>query len=150
VARRKAREFALKALYQADLSGGTPVDALEGLFASMLDGETEDRPAEADEIKFSQRVVSCVADRGDEIDNLIEQASVNWRLKRMPVVDRSILRLATGEMLLFNDVPASVSINEAVELAKAFGEKESRAFVNGILDRIASILGRGGRRHSQA
>lgn len=150
MARRKAREFALKALYQADLSGGTPVDALEGLFASMLDGETEDRPAEADEIKFSQRVVSCVADRGDEIDNLIEQASVNWRLKRMPVVDRSILRLATGEMLLFNDVPASVSINEAVELAKAFGEKESRAFVNGILDRIASILGRGGRRHSQA
>ena len=71
MARRKAREFALKALYQADLSGGTPVDALEGLFASMLDGETEDRPAEADEIKFSQRVVSCVADRGDEIDNLI-------------------------------------------------------------------------------
>ena len=150
MARRKAREFALKALYQADVSGGTPVDALEGLFASMLDGETEERPAEPDEINFSQRVVSCVADRGDEIDNLIEKASVNWRLKRMPVVDRSILRLATGEMLLFNDVPASVSINEAVELAKAFGEKESRAFVNGILDRIASILGRGGRRHSQA
>ena len=68
----------------------------------------------------------------------------------MPVVDRCILRLATVEMLVMKDVPASVTINEAVELAKRFGEKESRAFVNGILDRIASILGRGGRHHSQA
>ena len=150
MARRRAREFALKALYQADLSGGNHADALEGLFAGLLDGESDEKPAEADEIEFAKRVVRCVSDRGAEIDALIEQASVNWRLVRMPIVDRSILRLATGEMLLLDDVPASVSINEAVELAKAFGEKESRAFVNGILDRIASILGRGGRRHSQA
>ena len=67
----------------------------------------------------------------------------------MPIVDRSILRLATAEMMLMKDIPASVTINEAVELAKRFGEKESRAFVNGILDRIASILGRGGRHHSK-
>jgi len=150
MARRRAREFALKALYQADLSGGSHADALEGLFAGLLDGESGEKPAEADEVEFAKRVVRCVSERGEEIDALIEQASVNWRLVRMPIVDRSILRLATGEMLLLEDVPASVSINEAVELAKAFGEKESRAFVNGILDRIASILGRGGRRHSQA
>ncbi len=150
MARRRAREFALKALYQADLSNGSPRDALESLFGGMLDGDTDGKPAEPDEVAFAQRVVGCVADRGEKIDSLIEQASVNWRLARMPVVDRSILRLATGEMLVIEDVPASVSINEAVELAKAFGEKESRAFVNGILDRIASILGRGGRRHSQA
>jgi N utilization substance protein B len=150
VARRRAREFALKALYQADLQGGGHMDALEGLWAGMLDGETEGRPAEAEEMAFARRVVEGVATRGDEIDALIEKASKNWRLARMPIVDRSILRLATGEMLLLADVPASVSINEAVELAKSYGEKESRAFVNGILDRIASILGRGGRRHSQA
>ena len=150
MARRRAREFALKALYQADVSKGSPVDALESLFGGMLDGDTDEKPAEPDEVIFAQRVVSCVAEKGEKIDDLIEQASVNWRLARMPVVDRSILRLATGEMLLIEDVPVSVSINEAVELAKAFGEKESRAFVNGILDRIASILGRGGRRHSQA
>ena len=126
------------------------MDALEGLWAGMLDAETEGRPAEAEEMAFARRVVEGVATRGDEIDALIEKASKNWRLARMPIVDRSILRLATGEMLLLADVPASVSINEAVELAKSYGEKESRAFVNGILDRIASILGRGGRRHSQA
>ena len=150
MARRRAREFALKALYQADLQGGGHMDALEGLWAGMLDGETEGRPAEAEEMAFARRVVEGVATRGDEIDALIEKASKNWRLARMPIVDRSILRLATGEMLLLADVPASVSINEAVEIAKSYGEKESRAFVNGILDRIASILGRGGRRHSQA
>lgn len=150
MARRRAREFALKALYQADVAGGGPVAALEGLFAGLLDSETDEKPAGDEEVQFAQRVVSCVADRGEEIDALIEKASKNWRLARMPIVDRSILRLATGEMLLLNDVPVSVSINEAVELAKTFGEKESRAFVNGILDRIASILGRGGRHHSKA
>ena len=149
MARRRAREFALKALYQADVAGGGPVLALEGLFAGLLDSASEEKPAGDEEVQFAQRVVSCVAERGGEIDELIEKASKNWRLARMPVVDRRILRLATGEMLLLNDVPVSVSINEAVELAKTFGEKESRAFVNGILDRIASILGRGGRHHSK-
>ena len=149
MARRRARGFALKALYQADVAGGGPVLALEGLFAGLLDSASEEKPAGDEEVQFAQRVVACVAERGGEIDELIEKASKNWRLARMPVVDRSILRLATGEMLLLNDVPVSVSINEAVELAKTFGEKESRAFVNGILDRIASILGRGGRHHSK-
>ena len=140
MARRRAREFALKALYQADVAGGGPVAALEGLFAGLLDSASDEKPAGDEEVQFAQRVVTCVAERGEEIDALIEKASKNWRLARMPIVDRSILRLA-GEMLLLNDVPVSVSINEAVELAKTFDEKESRAFVNGILDRIASILG---------
>ena len=132
------------------MAGGGPVAALEGLFAGLLDSASDEKPAGDEEVQFAQRVVTCVAERGEEIDALIEKASKNWRLARMPIVDRSILRLATGEMLLLNDVPVSVSINEAVELAKTFGEKESRAFVNGILDRIASILGRGGRHHSKA
>lgn len=149
MARRRAREFALKALYQADLSGGDHMGALEGLWTGLLDAETTEKPAEADEMSFAKTIVGGVAERGAEIDQLIEKASKNWRLVRMPVVDRNILRLATGEMLLMTDVPASVSINEAVELAKTFGDKESRAFVNGILDRIASLLGRGGRHHSQ-
>ena len=110
MARRRAREFALKALYQADVAGGGPVAALEGLFAGQLDSAGDDKPAGDEEARFAQRVVSCVAERGEEIDELIEKASKNWRLARMPVVDRSILRLATGEMLLLNDVPVSVSI----------------------------------------
>ena len=150
MARRKAREFALKALYQADVSEGLGTDALAGLWAGLLDGEQDEKPAEADEIEFAERLVGSVDENKARIDELIESASKNWRLVRMPTVDRNILRLAAGEMLLMSDVPVSVSINEAVELAKRFGDKESRAFVNGILDRIASILGRGGRHHSQS
>ena len=150
MARRRAREFILKAVYQADVSGGTVADALEGLFAGLLDQSGTDKPAEADEVTFAVGIASGIDSRGSEIDGHIETASTNWRLTRMPVVDRSILRIATAEMMLMTDIPASVTINEAVELAKRFGEKESRAFVNGILDRIASILGRGGRLHSQS
>lgn len=149
MARRRAREFALKALYQADVSGGAASDALEGLFAGMLDQSSEEKPAEPDEVKFALTIAKGMDRRSDEIDGHIIAASKNWRLVRMPIVDRSILRLATAEMMLMKDIPASVTINEAVELAKRFGEKESRAFVNGILDRIASILGRGGRHHSK-
>jgi len=147
MARRRAREFALKALYQSDVSGGAATDALDGLFAGMLDQSGEEKPAEPDEVKFAVTIAKGMDGRSDEIDGHIVAASKNWRLVRMPIVDRSILRLATAEMMLMKDIPASVTINEAVELAKRFGEKESRAFVNGILDRIASILGRGGRHH---
>ncbi len=149
MARRRAREFALKALYQVDVSGGTCGSALSGLWLGQLDGKDEDRAADGAEIEFAERIASGVDEKQGEIDELIEKASKNWRLNRMPVVDRNILRLATAELLFFEDVPASVTINEAVELAKRFGDKDSRAFVNGILDRIASILGRGGRHHSQ-
>ena len=99
MARRRAREFILKALYQADVAGGGPVAALEGLFAGLLDSASDEKPAGDEEVQFAQRVVTCVAERGEEIDALIEKASKNWRLARMPIVDRSILRLATGEML---------------------------------------------------
>lgn len=150
MARRRAREFVLKALYQADVSVCSVQSALEGLFLGLLEQSSEEKPAEADEQHFALAIAKGIDGRREEIDGYIEQASKNWRLTRMPVVDRSILRMATGEMLLMKEIPASVTINEAVELAKRYGEKESRAFVNGILDRIASILGRGGRQHSQA
>ena len=150
MARRRAREFALKAMYQVDVSGGTCAQALAGLWKGLLDGASEEKVAEADEIDFASRIVGAADEKRQDIDDLIEKSSKNWRLNRMPVVDRNILRLATAELLFFDDVPVSVTINEAVELAKRFGDKDSRAFVNGILDRIASILGRGGRHHSQS
>ena len=149
MARRRAREFALKAMYQGDVSGGTCADALAGLWKGQLDSASDERVADQAEIEFASRIVQAVDGKREDIDELIEKSSKNWRLNRMPVVDRNILRLATAELLFFDDVPASVTINEAVELAKRFGDKDSRAFVNGILDRIASILGRGGRHHSQ-
>jgi len=121
-------------------------EALEMLWATQLEAEgLTGNPADTDEVAFAKNLVEGVAKSAEDIDKHIEQASLNWRLSRMPVVDRNILRLATFELLFSKDVPTSVSINEAVELAKRFGEKESGAFVNGILDRIAHETGRGGR-----
>ncbi len=142
--RRRAREFALQALYNTDVSGVTVSDALTGLWAGLLEGEgvDEHRPAENDEVEFAKRLALGVVSRKEEIDGLIEQCSTNWRLARMPVVDRNVLRIASFELLGCDDIPPTVSINEAVELAKRFGTAESRAFVNGIVDRLARNAGR--------
>ena len=146
MSRRRAREFALQALYQADISERNDPEDIGQLWGSQVDGGMGDKAADEDEIAFSAQIISGVLGRREEIDGLIETVSKNWRITRMPVVDRNILRLATFELMACEDVPASVCINEAVELAKRFGDKESRAFINGILDRIASDLGRGGRK----
>ncbi|HCH63846.1 MAG TPA: transcription antitermination factor NusB [Deltaproteobacteria bacterium] len=149
MSRRRAREFALQALYGLDQARDAPAARmLTALWEFQVDERGFDtRPADSGEQEYAGKLVSGVKLRQSEIDGLIEAASTNWRLVRMPVVDRNLLRMATYELLVCHDVPASVAINEAVELAKRYGEKESRAFVNGILDRIASELGRGGRRH---
>ena len=142
--RRRSRGFALQALYHADLTETSVPDALQQLWAGLLDGEGIDseRPPESEEVEFAQRLAMGVDAHRDRIDLLIEQCSTNWRVPRMPVVDRNILRLAAFELLECSDIPATVSINEAVELAKLYGTRESRAFVNGIVDRIARQLGR--------
>lgn len=146
--RRRAREFALLALYHADLAGEPDTRrSLAQLWEGQLDGAFSGRPAESEEVEFAHRLCQGVDRRRQEVDALIENASANWRLARMPVVDRNILRMAAYELLDCPDIPVSVSINEAVELAKRYGDKDSRAFVNGILDRIAADTGRGGRRH---
>ena len=144
--RRRAREFALQALYAVDLSGATGGNALSGLWAGRLEEESPDEPVSPEELEFAQELVRGVLEEREELDARIDAASLNWRLARMPVVDRNILRLGAHELLSRADIPASVSINEAIELAKRFGGAESRAFVNGILDRIAADTGRGGRR----
>ena len=92
--------------------------------------------------EFAQRLAIGVADDRDGLDELIERCSTNWRLVRMPVVDRNILRMAAHELTSRHDIPATVTINEAVELAKKFGTADSRAFVNGIVDRMARQLER--------
>ena len=92
---------------------------------------------------FARDLVAAAAtERGAKIDELIAASSKNWRIDRMSRVDRNILRLGACELLAFRDVPVKVVINEAVELAKRFGTAESSAFVNGVLDRIASAVGR--------
>jgi N utilization substance protein B len=128
--RRKAREAALQMLYQIDLSGQDAEQAIE-LYRQHLG-----QAAVADDFAI-ELVRGCTAAL-PEIDAKIREVSKHWRLERMARVDRNILRLATFELLQMPEVPSKVTLNEAVELAKRFGDEASPAFVNGVLDRIAS------------
>lgn len=135
-ARRRARGYALQILYAMDLNGVQDPDAaIRGFWDSFEDQETD-----ASAREFADKLVRDTYANRDEIDEVVQKASRNWRLERMSRVDRNILRLATGELLAGHDVPVRVVINEAVELAKRFGAAEAAAFVNGILDRIASAV----------
>ncbi len=139
----------MQALYAVDVAGLTGPQALSGLWAAMLDdAELLGEALTPDETEFAQALVRGALEDREDLDARIEAASINWRIPRMPTVDRNILRLGAYELRHRSDIPASVSMNEAIELAKRFGGAESRAFVNGILDRIAADVGRGGRRKS--
>jgi len=130
--RSAARRKALQILFQGEITGQGVDDILVEGFCSDEVGVPCD---------FTLLLLKGVENNRQAIDELIAQTSENWSLERMPLVDRSILRLATFEMLYVDEVPCSVSINEAVELAKSFGgEDESSRFVNGVLGRIASHL----------
>jgi N utilization substance protein B len=120
--------MAVKVLYQADMSGVSIAEALQ-LYCAHFGGSEEKRG-------FAQDLLDGVHTHLDEINGLISRFSENWRLERMSLVDRNILRLAIYEILCRPDIPAKVSINEAVEIGKKFGSEESGAFINGILDRI--------------
>jgi transcription antitermination protein NusB len=129
--RTKARECALQALYQLDLSGGDPREALRGILAHFEEADRETA-------QFADELVRGVQSERRAIDAIIQKSSTNWKLDRMARVDRNILRLAVYEMLRRADVPVRVTLNEAIELGKKFGSEESSAFVNGVLDRIAN------------
>jgi N utilization substance protein B len=128
--RTRARECALQALYQLDLSGGDPRDALRLILAHFEEADKETE-------QFADELVRGVQSERRAIDELIQKSSTNWKLDRMARVDRNILRLAVYEILRRADGPLRVTLNEAVELGKKFGSEESSAFVNGVLDRIA-------------
>lgn len=136
-ARRIGRQRALQALYQLDVSTSlTPVEALESAWAASADEGPRDPAASA----FALELVNGVREHLAEIDQLIEQHSHNWRLDRMSRVDRNVLRLGIFELKYRQDIPRKVTLNEAVELGKMFGAEESSAFINGLLDRVASAL----------
>lgn len=142
--RRRAREHAVSALVASDLGGHAVSTTLSELWVALVEDEGvgDARPAESDEIEFAQRLAFGVHARRDEIDALLAESSANWKLGRMPVVDRNVLRVAAFELLACPDIPGSVTINEAIEVAKRFGGADSGAFVNGVLDALAQKLGR--------
>jgi N utilization substance protein B len=122
--RREARERALSLLYEADAKDVTPSEVMADLPVA---------PA-----VFVGELVHGVGERLVEIDALIATYAIDWTLDRMPVIDRTLLRMATFELLARPDVPTGVVISEAVELAKAYSTEESGRFVNGVLASIAA------------
>ncbi len=127
--RRLARENAVKILYQIEMSGYSPEDCINVYWESEKE--------EKDDVKsYSNHIVRGVISNLTDIDLKIQKLSKNWALDRMHKVDKAILRLAAYELLYSADVPYKVAINEAVELAKKFGTEDSKAFINGILDRF--------------
>lgn len=134
--RSSGRAYALQLLYARDGDPETDVTGAAVSWADMFELEVDPQAQ-----LFARELVAAATERTREIDELITSSSKNWRLDRMSRVDRNILRLGAAE-LLGSDVPVKVVINEAVELAKRFGTAESSAFVNGVLDRIATAVGR--------
>ena len=132
--RRKGREAALQMLYQMDVSGVSAEQAIRDYWATLA--------ASREGEELANEIVRGYGSDADGIDGTIRDVSQHWRLERMTRVDRNILRLATYELMKLPDVPRRVTLNEAVELAKRFGSEGSPGFVNGILDRIASDLGK--------
>jgi N utilization substance protein B len=125
--------LALQLLYQVDLTG----DSLEDSMASLWG--VDDLPA--DVRAFAEGLARGVRENLEEIDRLIQTSSEHWRIERMPLVDRNILRLAVFELLHRPEIPERVTLNEAIELGKRFSTEDSGAFINGVLDQIrASVL----------
>ena len=132
--RRKARELALNALFQGEM---TATSAVEN-FPLLCENFEINKKA----IPYGQELVYGITDKRDELDAKIEESAVNWRVSRMSVLDRNIIRLAAYEMMFKEDVPPRVAIDEAIELAKRYCGEDSPGFINGILDAILKNIGK--------
>lgn len=128
--RRKAREAALQVLYGLEFAQLEDADILLELYWSCFATGDEGRD-------FAAALVQGVVAHKAAIDGIIQDASTNWKLERMALVDRNILRIATLELRFMEDIPKKVSLNEAIEIAKRYGSEDSSSFINGILDRIS-------------
>ena len=127
--RRKAREVALQFLYQLDLQGEIDPSPHAGEFWAR-------HPLDEDLRAFAEEIVRGTKSAQTKIDDIIVRCTEHWDLDRRAVVDRNILRLAVSELGWRADTPPKVVINEAIEIAKKFGTRESSRFINGILDRV--------------
>ena len=150
--RHEAREWALQFLFQSEFNRDESIDEGFKLFWEHQNEETAAPPAgqppgkddrqRAKARMFAEELARGVIEHHKEIDPLIAKYAENWEIDRMGTVDRNAMRIAVFEMLYRDDIPPVVSINEAVELAKAYSSSESGKFVNGILDRIRKGLDR--------
>ena len=135
--RRKGREAALRILYFMDVSNVSGTQAIRSYWGHLSNEE-----AAIEDVDFANQLVRAYADHENEVNEIIRSSSHHWRIERMPIVDRNVLRVAIVELREMREIPKRVTLNEAVELAKRFGSEGSGAFVNGVLDRVATELGK--------
>ena len=131
--RRRARELAMQTLYQSEVAGQTVDEAF-----LLLRGNFQ---ANRKAVSYALEILTGVEEFRVEIDRILSEHSENWRLERMNLIDLNVLRVAVFELLKRDDVPASVVINEAIEVATRYSDEDAPAFVNGVLDSIKKKLG---------
>lgn len=139
--RRQSREFALQVLYQVDLSGVTPQQAL-ALFWEVFEPKATR--------EFTTELVEGTWRERERIDKMISGVAENWRLGRLPRVDLNLLRLGVYEILSYPQLSPGVTINEAIEIARTYCGDESPTFVNGVLDRVAVMVGKKAQAHESS
>lgn len=131
--RRKSRELLLQMLFQSDM-GKQPAEEVRRTFWA-------ERSDMGDEVRdFAEKLFQVAQERAAEIDGIIEQHAVNWRMERMAAVDRNLLRAAVAEFFAMPQTPRPVIINEAIEIARRYSSPESIVFINGVLDSVARGL----------
>ena len=133
--RRKSREHAMQVLFYMDMVKDDSDAGLDSFYSHFSPSQKA--------IPFSRKLVTGVKQAKRKIDSTIERFSSNWKIHRMPHVDRNILRIAVFEMMYCEDIPLKVSINEAIDIAKKFGTHESGPFINGILDSLRIAIEKG-------
>ena len=128
--RTRARAWALQIHYQWDVGGraGTLTDVLDEVVTMRRIAESR--------MPYVRRMVAELDARGDELDQLLDVALDNWRMERLALLDRAVLRIAAAELVCFDEIPPKVSIQEAVRLAERYSGPESPGFVNGVLDAL--------------
>jgi N utilization substance protein B len=149
--RRRSRAVALQILHEMDVSPELQPAAALSLYFGQLVGAgaevavDEDEPGTSDtgpiDRALVEQLIHGIFDHRVELDQMLAASSKNWRIERMALVDRNVIRLALFEIKYCADVPVAVAINEAIELCKHFGSGEAAAFVNGLLDRAVDDLG---------
>lgn len=131
--RRRAREIVLQLLYEADLNDTRDPQSMRGFIRSRLQGRRA-------LTEFAWGLLQGTLEHHEAIDKRLAELATNWSLSRMPVVDRNVLRLGAYE-IMFGDTPDTVAVNEAILLAKRYGDVKSPRFVNGVLDRLMKLEG---------
>ena len=135
ITRRTCREWAVQLLFQEDLN---PAENMDSAFEKFWEGRETDPKARA----FTEDLVRGVLEKRREMDRKVTEVAENWDIRRIAIVELNVMRMALYEMLYRKDIPPVVIINEAVDIAKFFGTRESGRFVNGILDRVRKQLDR--------